>query len=241
MRFRFRTQALILLTLAAAAVAQAKKPAYLDSAAVDPLKLLPGPPATGSAEARAELELMLSVQEKRTPADVDRCASEVKLGVEAFQSVLGPWCTKKNLPRLTQLLADLDKQSKEISNAAKDHFRRPRPEHEEPRIHVPIADDTTFAYPSGHAMRGIIYAEILAELVPDRREALLDRGREIGWDRVVAGLHHPTDIMAGRVLGQAWSKRCWLTGNSKRNCRRSRPSSRTPSMPPNRPQSANPS
>ena len=146
---------------------------------------------------------MLAVQDKRTQADVDRCASEVKLGVEAFQSVLGPWCTKKNLPGLAKQFADLDRDSKSMTNAAKDHFHRPRPEHEEPRIHVPIADDTTFAYPSGHATRGIMYALILAELAPEHRDALLDRGREIGWDRVVAGLHHPSDIIAGRVLGQA--------------------------------------
>ncbi len=48
-----------------------------------------------------------------------------------------------------------------------------------------------------------MYALILAELAPEHRDALLDRGREIGWDRVVAGLHHPSDIIAGRVLGQA--------------------------------------
>jgi len=202
MKSRVRILTLILLA-AAASVARAEKPALLDRAAVDPAKLLPGPPTAGSAEARAELELMLSVQDKRTHADIDRCASEVKLGVEAFQGVLGPWCTKKNLPGLAKLFADLDKDSKSMTNAAKDHFRRPRPEHEEPRIHVPIADDTTFAYPSGHATRGIMYALILAELAPEHRDALLDRGREIGWDRVVAGLHHPSDIMAGRVLGQA--------------------------------------
>jgi acid phosphatase (class A) len=205
MRSRVRILAFVFIA-AAAAIARAEKPAYLDPAAVDPAKLLPGPPSAASTEARAELELMLSIQDKRSQADVDRCASEVKLGVEAFQSVLGPWCTTKNLPRLAKLFADLDRDSKSITNAAKDHFRRPRPEHDEPRIHVPIADDTTFAYPSGHATRGIMYAWILAELAPEHRDALLDRGREIGWDRVVAGLHHPSDIMAGRVLGQALSQ-----------------------------------
>ena len=31
----------------------------------------------------------------------------------------------------------------------------------------------------------------------------MERGREIGWDRVIGGVHHPSDITAGRVLGLA--------------------------------------
>jgi hypothetical protein len=28
-------------------------------------------------------------------------------------------------------------------------------------------------------------------------------GQEIGWDRVVAGVHFPSDVYAGQVLGRA--------------------------------------
>jgi acid phosphatase (class A) len=183
--------------------AQAQRPAYFSPTAVDPIKLLPGPPAAGSAEAREELQLMESIEHDRTKKDVERCAAEVDLTVESFKSVLGPWCTAENLPRLAKVFNAIAKDSKLPVNAAKDHFKRPRPAHEDSQIHVPIQAETTFAYPSGHATRGTIYALILAELAPAHREALLDRGREIGWDRVVAGLHHPSDIYAGRVLGQA--------------------------------------
>jgi acid phosphatase (class A) len=202
MKSRFGTLATIFIA-ACAVIARADAPTYLRPAAVDPLKLLPGPPTDGSAEAREELDLMLMIQDKRTQAEVDRCAAEVKLKVEAFKSVMGPWFTSKNLPRLASLFAALEKDSKQLSDAVKAHYRRPRPEHEDARIHVPIDDETTFAYPSGHSTRGTLYALILVELAPDHREALLERGREIGWDRVVAGLHHPSDIYAGRVLGQA--------------------------------------
>jgi acid phosphatase (class A) len=44
---------------------------------------------------------------------------------------------------------------------------------------------------------------VLAELFPDRREAILALGRQIGWDRVLTGYHFLTDVRAGRVLGQA--------------------------------------
>ncbi|HEV2970977.1 MAG TPA: phosphatase PAP2 family protein [Pirellulales bacterium] len=202
MKTRTGTLATVLIA-ACAVIARADTPTYLRPAAIDPLKLLPGPPSAHSAEAREELDLMLMIQEKRTPAEVDRCASEVKLKVEAFKSVMGPWFTSKNLPRLAKLFAALEKDSKQLSDAVKAHYRRPRPEHEDDHIHVPIDDETTFAYPSGHSTRGTLYALILVELAPDHRDALLDRGREIGWDRVIAGLHHPSDIYAGRVLGQA--------------------------------------
>jgi acid phosphatase (class A) len=202
MKPRLSVFALFVLA-ASTAVARDSAPSYLDPAAVDAVKLLPGPPSATSQEARDELELMLLIQEKRTKQDVDRCQSEVKLKVDAFQDVMGPWLTEKNVPRLAKLFAALETDSKLFSDAVKAKYRRPRPEHEDPRIHVPIQDETTFAYPSGHATRGMLYALILAELAPGHRQALLDRGREIGWDRVVAGLHHPSDIMAGRVLGQA--------------------------------------
>jgi acid phosphatase (class A) len=191
------------LCLSFAIRAKAERPSYFSPNAVDPIKLLPGPPAADSAEAREELELMESIQHNRTKEDVDRCASEVNLTVDAFKSVLGPWCTADNLPRLQKLFKDLAKDSKQISNTAKDHFKRPRPAHEDVQIQVPIENETTFAYPSGHSTRGTMYALILAELLPDHRDAIVQRGREIGWDRVVAGLHHPSDIYAGRVLGQA--------------------------------------
>ncbi|HKD38041.1 MAG TPA: phosphatase PAP2 family protein [Pirellulales bacterium] len=202
MKLRSVTFFLVVLS-AQFALARDQATGYFDHTSVDPVKLLPGPPSADSQEAREELDLMLLIQDKRTKADVARCQSEVHLKVDSFQSVFGPWFTGQNLPRLAKLFADLERDSKRVSDVGKNAFRRPRPEHEDSRIHVPIDDETTFAYPSGHATRGMLYALVLSEFAPDQRQALLDRGREIGWDRVVAGLHHPSDIMAGRVLGQA--------------------------------------
>lgn len=44
---------------------------------------------------------------------------------------------------------------------------------------------------------------LLAELVPDKRDAILAVGRDIGWRRVIGASHYPTDIYAGRMLAQA--------------------------------------
>src|ERR1700730_2273150 len=115
-----RLSVLALLVLATStAVARDEAPSYLDRAAVDAVKLLPGPPSATSQEARDELSLMLLMQEKRSKQDVDRCQSEVKLKIDAFQNVLGPWLTERNVPRLARLFTALETDSKRFSDAVK--------------------------------------------------------------------------------------------------------------------------
>ena len=43
-------------------------------------------------------------------------------------------------------------------------------------------------------------AIILADMVPERRTALFERGWELGEARVISGVHFPTDVAAGRTL-----------------------------------------
>ena len=80
--------------------------------------------------------------------------------------------------------------------------KRKRPHQLDERLSLG-APESSYGYPSGHSTRGTVYALLLAELFPDRKEAILVVGRNIGWDRVLIGKHFPTDIYAGRVLGQA--------------------------------------
>ena len=44
-------------------------------------------------------------------------------------------------------------------------------------------------------------AILLAEMVPERRAELFERGWEYGDARIVSGVHFPSDVEAGRILG----------------------------------------
>ena len=57
------------------------------------------------------------------------------------------------------------------------------------------------SYPSGHATVGAMMAILLAQMVPEHRSALFARGWDYGEARVISGVHFPTDVEAGRVLG----------------------------------------
>lgn len=57
------------------------------------------------------------------------------------------------------------------------------------------------SYPSGHATVGALMAILLADMVPEHRGALFARGWEYGDARVISGVHFPSDVEAGRILG----------------------------------------
>ncbi len=164
--------------------------------------MLPPPPVAGALESAIDLETVLKLQESRTAADIARADAEAKLTPAAFAPVFGAGFTAENLPTLFALLTDAAADSKILSEAAKTQFARSRPQFADPRVKPSISGEVDGSYPSGHATRGMLWARLLIEIAPDLKDALIKRGEEIGWDRVVAGVHFPSDIYAGRMLGQ---------------------------------------
>jgi acid phosphatase (class A) len=67
--------------------------------------------------------------------------------------------------------------------------------------------ETGFSHPSGHATGGMTYALVLAEMFPEHKDALIARGEQIGEDREVAGVHYPSDVVAGRKIAKEIVKR----------------------------------
>ncbi len=190
-------------TLALVTCARAADLHFIEPSAVDVVSLLPPPPPAGSKEAAAELELVLKAQANRTQAEIEQARAEADLSPAAFQEVLGESFTEGNFPKTYEMLKDAAKDSKSFSNQAKTYFKRPRPGMADAHVQPSIEGESDPSFPSGHATRGMLWALILSELAPDKKDALPKRGQEIGWDRLVAGLHYPSDLYAGRVLGRA--------------------------------------
>ena len=59
------------------------------------------------------------------------------------------------------------------------------------------------SYPSGHTSIGWGWALILAQLAPERADALLARGRAFGESRMVCNVHWYSDVVAGRIVAAA--------------------------------------
>jgi acid phosphatase (class A) len=208
-RLAFSLVTLVLAATIGLRADDAPKPEpYVDPAMIDAKALLPTPPPNDSDATTSELQVMFQAQASRTQAVVDRIKSEEHYGLDAFADAVGPvlgQATPDKLPATAMLLKRLVATSKPVAEAAKDEWKRPAPFAVNSRIFPAIAKPTGGSYPSEQATRATIDSLVLASLMPDKdkADAVLARGREIGDDRVVAGVEFPSDVKAGRILGEA--------------------------------------
>jgi len=170
---------------------------------VDWESILSGPPAPGSDEQKQEIAKLLEWQEKRTASDVARCKSEEDPDPFIFSDVLGDKFAEKSLPVTATLLKQVQGDIKGFTNVAKAKWERKRPPYADDRIKPCVEMEENGSYPSAHAVRGVVWTRILAEIFPDKKDQLLKRGLLMGEDRVIAGIHFPSDVAAGQKLGDA--------------------------------------
>ncbi len=204
---KLRYPLIALLSLLCLAIAPATQPAYITPDQFDFKTILPDPPRDDSPFHQVEIDIMLALQQKRTPEDELRCKAEEEVTVFAFATVLGNWFNADDLPATRDLMQQVYDQARAVSSAAKKQWKRKRPPLADARIMPCVVLEKSDSYPSGHAVRGVVWATILAEMFPEHRAELMARGRQIGEDRFLAGMHYPTDVIAGQVLGAEIAKR----------------------------------
>ncbi|WP_372013317.1 phosphatase PAP2 family protein [Pseudoxanthomonas sp. 10H] len=98
-----------------------------------------------------------------------------------------------------------------LNLGTKAFFRRERPS-----LWESIAPETTFSFPSGHAMGSMTLAAVVVLLAwpgrwrwPVLVAALAFTGL-VGLSRLYLGVHYPSDVLAGWAAGLAWTAGVYL-------------------------------
>jgi acid phosphatase (class A) len=173
---------------------------YIDAMLLNVGTLLPPPPPVGSAANDAELAELHQIEQSRTAQQVAQArADEAEEDIFAFATVFGPGFTPEALPLTATLGAHVKNEQSVVGGQLKLYFQRPRPFQTDPTLH-PVCElkETHDSYPSGHGLTGYLEAFTLAEIVPEKRAEILARADAYAHNRLVCGVHYPSDIEASR-------------------------------------------
>jgi acid phosphatase (class A) len=192
-------------TTAPAAAKPAKTAYYIDTMMLDTALLLPAPPADDSPETRAELAELHRIEQARTSAQVAQAnADAAEENIFAFETVFGPHFNAKELPITAALGEHIKNEQSVVGGQLKRAFQRPRPYQTDPTLHpVCPAKAAHDSYPSGHGLTGYLEAFTLAEIVPEKRAEILARADDYAHNRLVCGVHYPSDVEASRSVAYA--------------------------------------
>jgi undecaprenyl-diphosphatase len=102
-----------------------------------------------------------------------------------------------------------------LNNLLKAVFQRPRPD-----VVPHLREVMTLSFPSGHAMTSaVVYLTLGALLmrIAERPVAkiycmavAMTATVMIGLTRIYLGVHYPTDVLAGWLIGLSWALLCWM-------------------------------
>ncbi|MGO4869723.1 MAG: acid phosphatase [Roseiarcus sp.] len=209
-----KTFAVLLVAVAlAAAPAFARDPSFAPADPSHGAEILPSPPADGSDGQRAELAQLHEIEKTRTAAEVAQAQWDAENEhIFLFKTVFGDKFNEQNLPLTAAFGRRVANDESVNAGPAKAFFHR---------IH-PYTYDTTLnpvckskgkddSYPSGHTTLGFLLGLTLTEMAPEKRDEILARAESYGHNRLVCGVHYPSDVQAAKLL--AYSVHAIMTQN----------------------------
>ncbi|KQB86849.1 acid phosphatase [Corynebacterium lowii] len=168
------------------------------------------------------LDQVVAINNAASPAQVERALADDHDDV--MLTMADAWGTElaqafreavaeHRLPKTTQLLSGSLARGGGVASstfAEKYWFDYDRPFVVAPeritRYHREGADDeysTTPSFPSGHTNMATWKSAVMAALLPELGVQMLARGSEVGYNRLVMGVHYPLDVIGGRMTGMA--------------------------------------
>jgi acid phosphatase (class A) len=188
---------------------------YFPGSEIDLVKLLPPSPAQNSDQTKNDIDEMLELQKKRMPGDSAYAAADQDPDVFRFSTLLGPKFNKDSLPITAAFFTKVINNAKVIVDPVKEFWKRPRPSRFDRRIHPCIEVPQSGSFPSGHSTIGNLCAILLANMLEENRAEIFKRGWDYARNRVIGGVHYPSDVDAGRIAATVIAAALFRNGDFK--------------------------
>lgn len=172
--------------------------------AFDVRQVVPPPPAAGSINEEADEISVVLFERERTPEQVALARTWEKYDAfKLLQPVLGTWADEHTLPKFAAFIKASSVETLPFTNALKKTYTRPRPHAVIPSLNPVLPKSESSSYPSGHATGSALHAALLSAILPEYAAEFAHQAELARLSRLYAGVHFPSDIAAGRRLGEA--------------------------------------
>jgi acid phosphatase (class A) len=164
---------------------------------------IPPPPVKGSAIDREDFRILHIYQNERTD---EQCEAADRQTIPTVDAMFGPSTgilTASEVRKVNLEGTQLIRKVFKIVDPFKEEYMRMRPYNADPTLRPCVKKPGgNKAYPSAHSAVGIVLAAFLAQKFPAKKIELIEQGKQCGLNRVIGGVHHPSDVVAGQSLGK---------------------------------------
>lgn len=180
------------------------KPLMIDQTYFQPVQILPSAPGFETAKGKLELLDIKTTVLHVTSKERELAAKDAKTKDVSFFADTVPGFDIEKLPETKALFNQVRYTENHEVGIFKNHFMRKRPYVNDASIETCVAPEQGgeyASYPSGHATMGYSMGVILSNLIPEKSAEIMDRANLYAENRLICGVHHRSDIIAGQVLG----------------------------------------
>jgi acid phosphatase (class A) len=171
----------------------------------DMKQIIPPPPSPGTLLYQNDMDISHASFFVKNTNRYKLAQSDANFSTEgfaqSFEKAFGHPISKKETPVIWNILNQLEVTEGAFTKPAKHFYYRTRPF---AYFHEKACEKTYNihgSYPSGHTTIGWAIALTLSDINPSRTDQIMKRGYEFGQSRVVCGVHYPSDVNAGYLVG----------------------------------------
>ena len=158
-------------------------------------------PAKGSVAEAEDFRVLLSYQATRTVEDCQLAEKDSDTSLASLFGGENGVLTNREVKKMKLFLIKAYVNVGANSYIAKHKYKRPRPYLANMAIKPCIGLEKSFAYPSGHTLMAHLFARVLSKVYPEREDRFMARAAQYALNRVIGGVHHPSDVQASILLG----------------------------------------
>lgn len=164
-------------------------------------KITPPYPAEGSSDLENDWKIVFDYQKNRTATECSIADGESNPNAKGyFLDPLFNFLTSNEKTLLSNFYFKVESDTMSVDENIKQIYDRKRPFEQNNMVKPCILKPKGKSYPSGHATIGMVASYALSDIFPELKEKLIARGIQYGKNRILGGVHFPSDVKMGQTL-----------------------------------------